>query len=359
MAEILLIDDDEQLRPILDSALTKRGHHVRSLDRADGALEILAGGEFDLVVVDEIMPGLLGSEFVKILRSQGNEIPVILMTGLGTRSLMERLKQFGALVVPKPAAGSAELLKDLVPAVDEALNGEAEVADLISRTVKRALQVGKTAPYLRWLLDCELRVQVSATVHHDPERVKQILGVIEADPAVENSIRLHGDIWHLRFQGESADYPRKGNQSLAWVHKLLAAPSKLFTVAELQGDPDGKLAADAAFGAERQTDAAAVKCIKDRLEEIDEISARTGGSESLEEEKAALLSQFQQALRGKKMDSPLKTAYRNIAVQIKSLRDKKLSKDMPRLAAHLRAALKLEFPYFGYYPPPGAPAWQI
>jgi CheY-like chemotaxis protein len=360
MAEILLIDDDDGLRQFLQKALAERGHRVICLDRADDALAIISNGEFDLVVVDEIMPGLHGSEFLKLLRDNGNDIPVILMTGLGTRSLIEPMKQLGALVVPKPAAGSVELLKDLVPAVDETVNGEAEIVDLISRTVKLALKLGKTAPYLRWQLDWELRIQVSALVNHDPERVRQLLGEGAADPQAENSICLQGDIWHLRFHGESGDYPRRGNQSLAWLHKLLAAPNKLFTVADLQGDPDMKLAADAEIGADYQTDDAGVNRIKDRLEEIAEITEKTGGSEFLEDEKAILLKQLRDAMRGKKMDSPLRAAHRNIAVQLRTLRDNKLAKgNMPRLAAHLRAALKLEFPYIGYYPPPGTLSWQI
>jgi CheY-like chemotaxis protein len=341
MTQILLIDDDEELRPILQSDLQARGYGVRCLERADGAaMEVLADGEIDLVVVDEIMPGLHGSEFIKILRDQGNDIPVILMTGLGTRRLIEPMKQLGTLVVPKPAAGSGELLKDLVPAVEEALKGEAELVELVSRTVKLALKLGKTVPYLRWLLDCEL-------------------GESEAAAPAENSIRLKGEIWHLRFHGESADYPRKGNQSLTWLHMLLATPNKRFSVAELLGDPDGKLAAEAKIGTERVTDDAGLKRIKLRLEEIDEIIANTGGSEALDHEKAALLKQLQEALRGKKTDSPLKDAHRNIAVQTRALRDKKLAKDMPVLAAHLRAALKLNFPNVGYYPPVGTSSWQV
>src|SRR5262245_5783347 len=359
MAEILLIDDDEDLRPFLQSELAARRHRVQCLDRADGALEILDNGEFDLIVIDEHMPGLHGSEFLKILREHGNDIPVILMTGLGTWSLVEPMKQLGALVVSKPAAGSAELVKDLVPAVEEALKGEAELVELISRTVKLALKLGKTVPYLRWLLDCELRVQVSALLKHDPERVEQILVEREAGAAAENSIRLKGDIWHLRFHGESADYPRSRNQSLTWLHKLLAAPNKPFTVAELKGDPGGKLAADATIGTELLTDDVGIKRIEDRLEELKEIAKNTGGSEALEQEEEALLKQQNEARRGKKIDSPLKAAHRNIALQIRNLRERKLAKDMPTLAAHLRAGLKLAFPFFGYYPPPGTSAWQI
>ncbi len=358
MAEILLIDDDGDLRQFLQAALTERGHRVQSLDRADAAMDVLANGEFELVVVDEIMPGLHGSEFLKILRIQGNDVPVILMTGLGTRSLIEPMKELGAMVVPKPAAGSAELMKDLSLAVDESLKGEAEIADLIGRTVKLALKLGKTAPYMRWLFDCELRVQVSAAVNHDADKIKQILGETDGGAPQENSLRLRGDVWHLRYDDDSGDYPRKGNQSLIWLHKLVAAPNKLFTVADLLGDADGKLAADARIGGEREIDDVGFKAIKDRLEEIEDTVETTGGNESIENEKADLLNRLQQARRGKNLDSPLKAAHRNMTVQIRTLRDNKLAKDMPRLAAHLRAALKLHFPFVGYYPPPGTSAWQ-
>jgi DNA-binding response OmpR family regulator len=358
MAEILLIDDDESLRPLLQSALTERGHGVHCLDRADRALEVLAGGDINLIVVDEIMPGLHGSEFINVLRSQGNDTPVILVTGLATGALVEPMKLLGARVVAKPAGGSSEFLKDLLPAIEATLEREAEFAELIGRTVRLALKLGKTAAYVRWLLDCELRVQTSALVNHGPNRIQQILGADETGAQAEYLIRLQGDIWHLRFQDESGDYPRKGNQSLAWLHKLLAAPNKLFTVADLQGDPEHKLSAEERMGADYQTDDAGVRKIKERLEEIAETVEATGGSESLENEHAALMRQFGEAMRGKKMDSPLKKAFRNVCVQLGTLRDKKLALSMPRLASHLRATLKMEFPYLGYYPPPGASAWQ-
>jgi CheY-like chemotaxis protein len=359
MAEILLIDDEADLRQFLQKALTERGHRVRCLERADAAMDILSNGEFELVVVDEIMPGLHGSKFIEVLRRQGNDIPAILMTGLGTLSFIEPMQQLGARVVPKPAAGSGELLKNLDLALEQALKGEAEIVHLIRRTVKLALKLSKTAPYLRYLVDCELRVQVSAMVNHDPARIKQILRETEGAEGPENSIRLQAEVWHLRFHGESGDYPRMRYQSLDWLHKLLAAPNKLFTVAELRGDPDGRLAADARMGVEQQTDAAGLKQIMNRMEEIEEIAKMAGWSERWEDQYTVLLKQRDGALRGKKVDSPLGKAHHNIATQLRNLCDKMANGSMPRLAAHLRAALKLAFPHIGYYPPPGTSAWQI
>jgi hypothetical protein len=98
--------------------------------------------------------------------------------------------------------------------------------------------------------------------------------------------------------------------------------------------------------------------IKKRLEDIEVALGETGaGSERLEEEKAKLLKQLTGPL-GKKLESSLKSAHHNMASQLRSLQ-KKLKKRMPQLAAHLKAALKLEYPEFGYYPPDPPPAWQI
>src|SRR5438034_1243505 len=73
MAKILLIDDDADLRHFLQRALEERGHQVACLDRAETGVALLtATGEFDLVLVDENMPGLSGSEFLKVLRKKGN-----------------------------------------------------------------------------------------------------------------------------------------------------------------------------------------------------------------------------------------------------------------------------------------------
>jgi hypothetical protein len=48
-----------------------------------------------------------------------------------------------------------------------------------------------------------------------------------------------------------------------------------------------------------------------------------------------------------------------MATQIRNLLRNKLRETMPKLAAHLKVAIKLELPQFGYFPPTGTPAWKI
>jgi hypothetical protein len=173
----------------------------------------------------------------------------------------------------------------------------------------------------------------------------------------ECSARLIGECWHVRYRGEKGDYPTRGNQCIAWLVKLLAAPNRQLSVAEVRGDPEGKLAADAMIGNEREGDGASVIAIKKRLDEINDITAGSGGSEKLDEEKAELLERLEAAT--KPLKTALKEAHHNIATQLRTFRREGLSEHMPQLAAHLKASLKLDFPEFGYYPPDPAPGWQF
>ena len=61
---ILVIDDDERLRTLLRRFLEESGFRVTVAGNASEARQILAGIEFDLLVVDIMMPGETGLEFL-------------------------------------------------------------------------------------------------------------------------------------------------------------------------------------------------------------------------------------------------------------------------------------------------------
>jgi hypothetical protein len=161
------------------------------------------------------------------------------------------------------------------------------------------------------------------------------------------SIRRVGEYWEVCFDRERGLYRDKGNKGIRWLRPILAAPNRLLTVAEVRGDPEGKLTADARLRGEREIDAEAIRSIKRRLHEIEDIERETRGCEALVDEKAYLLRQLKRPLR--RIATPLAKAHHTIATQIRTFRNK-LSKDMPQLAAHLTQALNLNFPHFGYHP---------
>src|SRR5262245_22783159 len=133
MAQILVIDDDVDLREFLRAMLVQDGHQVICLERADVGVAVLAKGEFDLVLVDESMPGLSGGQFLATLRDKKIGILAILMTGLAKSTLIQQMKELNVLVIGKPAGGRDEFWKDLAPALDIALKGDAEIVAAIGQ----------------------------------------------------------------------------------------------------------------------------------------------------------------------------------------------------------------------------------
>jgi hypothetical protein len=189
------------------------------------------------------------------------------------------------------------------------------------------------------------------------EYVKAAETIQAEERAGGECIRCAGGVWHLRYQEESREYPVRGNQGISWLAKLLVTPNRLLTVADLRGDPELKLAADAMLMGVKEVDRRTITDIRKRLEEINDTAEETGWSKALEDEKLDLLAQLKGPL-GKKLRSSLKRDHANIATQLRNLM-KKLKAEMPQLAAHLKASLKLNYPDFGYYPPDPPPAWQV
>jgi two-component system, NtrC family, nitrogen regulation response regulator GlnG len=122
MARILLIDDDEDLRCFLKEELEGQRHVVQDMERAEQGLEVLKGAPFDLVLIDNNFPGgMSGTEFIKSLKEQGIEVPVILMTGHSTCDTAIRAINLGAFdYVVKPDTFQS-LIGKLQPIIAEVL----------------------------------------------------------------------------------------------------------------------------------------------------------------------------------------------------------------------------------------------
>jgi DNA-binding NtrC family response regulator len=96
VALILLIDDDADLRHFLQAELEAQGHAVQGMDRAEHGPDVLSRAPFDLVLLDNKMPGMSGIEFLEALQERGLEVPVILMTGYATADTAIRAMNLGA-----------------------------------------------------------------------------------------------------------------------------------------------------------------------------------------------------------------------------------------------------------------------
>ncbi len=81
-AHLLIVDDDERIRGLLRKFLMRSGFLVTTARDAAHARRILAGLEFDLIVLDVMMPGEDGISFCRDLRHRTGT-PVMLLTARG------------------------------------------------------------------------------------------------------------------------------------------------------------------------------------------------------------------------------------------------------------------------------------
>jgi two-component system, OmpR family, KDP operon response regulator KdpE len=77
--KILAVDDEPQILRALRTSLTARGHDVITAPNGETALDLLAGTEVDLVVLDLGLPGIDGVEVIRRLRSW-SAVPVIVLS---------------------------------------------------------------------------------------------------------------------------------------------------------------------------------------------------------------------------------------------------------------------------------------
>jgi CheY-like chemotaxis protein len=85
-ANLLLIDDNAVQAATRQTILKRAGYFVTAALNPARALEQFQTGEFpseiNLVITDHLMPGMNGSEFVRILRKTHTKLPVLVISGL-------------------------------------------------------------------------------------------------------------------------------------------------------------------------------------------------------------------------------------------------------------------------------------
>ncbi len=82
-AHLLIVDDDERIRGLLQKFLIRSGFLVSSARDAAHADRILSGLDFDLIVLDVMMPGEDGISYCKRLREAREDLPILLLTAKG------------------------------------------------------------------------------------------------------------------------------------------------------------------------------------------------------------------------------------------------------------------------------------
>ena len=101
--KILVADDSETIRALLQTALESAGYEVDVAQDGPSAYELGSTGDYDLIILDQLMPGLLGLDVVARWHEEGMEVPVLMLTGVDDdRTAIESFDQGVVDYVRKP-----------------------------------------------------------------------------------------------------------------------------------------------------------------------------------------------------------------------------------------------------------------
>ncbi len=81
-ASILCVDDETTPRTLRILVLQKQGYEVIAAASGAEALQALANRRFDLVLTDQMMPGMTGTELTKQIKFGNPKMPVIIVSGV-------------------------------------------------------------------------------------------------------------------------------------------------------------------------------------------------------------------------------------------------------------------------------------
>lgn len=103
MANILIVDDDSQLRRSFVKILSAEGHSVQSASTGEAGIKLVKEETPDLVVMDVKMPGMTGLEAFNVMHEVEPKMPVIIMTAYGTtETAIEAIKMGAYEYILKP-----------------------------------------------------------------------------------------------------------------------------------------------------------------------------------------------------------------------------------------------------------------
>src|SRR5690554_6358339 len=110
-ARILVVDDEANIRTLLDEILSEEGYDVTTASDAEEARQARKRGEFDLILLDIWMPDTDGISLLKEWSESDSLGPVVMMSGHGTVDAAVEATRLGAVDFVEKPVSLAKLLR--------------------------------------------------------------------------------------------------------------------------------------------------------------------------------------------------------------------------------------------------------
>ncbi len=96
MSRILVVDDEESMRQLLEIALGKDGHRITLADSGKAATKLIDQNSFDLVISDIKMPDMSGVDVLRHVKETEPGTPVIMVTAYASAETAVEALRLGA-----------------------------------------------------------------------------------------------------------------------------------------------------------------------------------------------------------------------------------------------------------------------
>jgi len=214
---VLVVDDEPEIRTLLERTLTARGFEVDTAPDGEEALARVAARPPALVLLDAMLPRIHGFEVARRLRAdpRTREVPVIMMTAIyrGWRFAQDAREAYGAEdYIEKPFR-----LDDLVRRVESVLEATAtrgpakpSGGDLMLRRGKELLLAGRLEAAVAALGEAIVADPFSGEAHHQLARALRAQGEhFRAMTSFERAVELRADFFPA-LRSLAALYSEKG-----------------------------------------------------------------------------------------------------------------------------------------------------
>ena len=116
---IVIVDNEPDFRLMLTEIVQALGYEAEAVDRASEAWRSISRDPASLILLDIKMPVMSGDDFLKFLRGQGKDVPVIAISGYLTPQVMENLVHYRVQKVIRKPFTVQRLARDISEVLDD------------------------------------------------------------------------------------------------------------------------------------------------------------------------------------------------------------------------------------------------